>query len=72
MGSIPGGSCFQGLQKLCVGLATVIVMPTTCRDFSLVNYRMNDHCSNLSNFALEGMMHSHQLCELQNAVANLE
>ena len=70
---LPGGSRFQDLQMFCVGLATV--MPTTSRvegDFSLVNYRKNDHCSNLSDFALEGVMHSHQLRELQNAVDNLE
>ena len=70
---VPGGSRFQDLQRFCAGLATV--MPTTSRvegDFSLVNYRRNDHCSNLSDFALEGVMHSHQLRELQNAVANLE
>ena len=50
-------------------------MPTTSQiegDFSLVNYHKNDHCSNLSDFALEGVMHSHQLRELQNAVDNLE
>jgi hypothetical protein len=49
-------------------------MPTTSRvegDFSLVNYRKNDHCSNLSDFAL-GVMHSRQLRELQNAVDNLK
>ena len=68
-----GGSCFQDLQRFCVGFA--IVMPTTSRvegDFLLVNYCMNDNCSNLFDFALERVMHCHQLCELQNVVADLE
>jgi hypothetical protein len=69
----PGGSRFQDLQSFSAGLATV--MSTTSRvegDFSLTHYRRNEYCSNLSDFALEGVIHSKQLRDLQNAVIDIE
>ena len=71
----PAGCNFvsTALQGFAAGLATV--MPTTSRveaDFSLMTYRRDDFCNNLSDFALEGVMHAKQLRRLQDAVIDLE
>ena len=51
------------------------VMPTTSRvegDFSLMGYRKNANCSGMSDFALEGVMHSKQFDALQKAALYIE
>ena len=60
---------FPMLRAFAAGLATI--MPTTSRveaDFSQVNYRKDAFCSNLSDFSLEGVMHSKQLGDLEKYV----
>lgn len=63
------GSRFEALQTFISGIATV--MPTTSRvegDFSLMNYRRDEHCAALTDYSLEGVMHAKQYqCILEAA-----
>jgi hypothetical protein len=66
------GSRFSELQTFAAGIATV--MPTTSRvegDFSLMNYRRNEYCANLTDISLEGVMHSKQYPDLLKDVLDL-
>jgi hypothetical protein len=66
------GSRFSELQTFAAGIASV--MPTTSRvegDFSLMNYRRNEYCANLTDFSLEGVMHSKQYPDLLKAALDL-
>jgi hypothetical protein len=68
----PGGSRSIDLQAFASGLATV--MPTTSRvedDFSDMTARRDFQCHNFSDFALEGVIHSKQLHQLQNASSHM-
>jgi hypothetical protein len=68
----PTGSRFAELQCFAAGIATV--MPTTSRvegDFSLMNYCRNSYCSAMTDFCLEGVMHSKQYQFLQKAAIDL-
>jgi hypothetical protein len=66
------GSRFSELQTFAAGIATI--MPTTSRvegDFSLMNYRRNEYCANLTDISLEGVMHSKQYPDLLKDVLDL-
>ncbi len=55
------GSRFEVLQIFATSIATV--MPTTSRvegDFSLMSRRRDEHCTALTDFSLEGVMHENQ------------
>lgn len=55
------------------GLATVMLSTSRVKgDFPLTHYQKNEYCSNFSDFASEGIMHSKQLRDLQNAVLGIE
>lgn len=68
----PAGSRFSDLLVFAGGMACV--MPTTSRvegDFCLMCYRRDDNCAGLTDFSLEGVMHSKQYTVLQKATSLL-
>ncbi len=69
----PAGQRFDALRMFAGGLGAV--MPTTSRvegGFSLMGYRKDSYCASMSNFSLEGVMHSMQFDALQKAALYIE
>jgi hypothetical protein len=67
-----GGSRFMDLQAFASALATM--MSTTSRvegDYSDTTARRDFQCLNFSDFALEGVMHSKQLHQIQDTSAHI-
>ena len=64
------GHRFTELRTFAGGLASVL--PTTARvegDFSIMGYRRDDNCANLSIFSLEGVLHSKQYTKLKKSTS---
>jgi len=54
----PLGNCFPYMLHFATGLANVMLGTTTVEaDFSTINYEKDDHCSALTSFFLEGILH---------------
>lgn len=52
---------FKTLMAFCGGLATVLSGTATIeRDYSKINFEMNDYCSNLTDLSLEDILQSKQ------------
>jgi hypothetical protein len=69
----PAGQRFDAIRVFAGGIGAV--MPTTSRvegDFSLMGYRKDSYCAAMSNFSLEGVMHSMQFSSLQKAALYLK
>ena len=69
----PCGSRFQELLLFSAGLATL--MPKMSRvegDFSIVGYRRNSYCLEITKFALKGVMYDKQLFDLRKAVVQIK
>jgi hypothetical protein len=62
----PLGNRFPYMLRFVAGLANVMPGTTTVEvDFSTINYEKDDHCSTLTSFSLEGILHSRQLEKLR-------
>ena len=62
----PLGTRFPNLLRFAAGLATVMSGTATVEaDFSIINYERNSYRSALTNFSLEGILHSRQLEKLR-------
>jgi len=62
----PLGNRFPYMLRFVAGLANVMPGTTTVEaDFSTINYEKDDHCSTLTSFSLEGILHSKQLEKLR-------
>lgn len=63
------GPEFSSLRMFCSGLASA--MPTTSRveaDFSYINYRKDEFCSAMSDFALEGVLFARQKKDIERLI----
>ena len=63
---------FAPLKQFFGGLATVFPGTATVEsDFSLINWEKDDYCSSLTDFSLEGILHSKQYFELLGIASNM-
>jgi hypothetical protein len=65
--------CSVELKRFCGGLASVFPGTATVEsDFSLSNWEKDDYCASLTDFSLEGILHSKQYFELLDVAHKMQ